>query len=158
MKSPHDLDAYLQGRSLEAEFIVLPGGTRTVTQAAGALGVDAERIVKSLLFLAGGQPVLIIASGTGRVDTSRLADYLKIGRSEIYLASREDVLRITGYEVGAVPPVGHHPSLSTLLDPAVLKFDIVYAGGGAPDHLLRISPAVILQETRAHVVALRSDT
>jgi prolyl-tRNA editing enzyme YbaK/EbsC (Cys-tRNA(Pro) deacylase) len=158
MKSPDDLEKFLQARGIEVVFIALPDGARTVTEAARALGVAAERIVKSLLFMVDGKPVLVIASGTGRVDTSRLADHFKVRRSEIRLADSEDVLRVTGYEVGAVPPVGHDCTLHTLIDPAVLRFDPVYAGGGAHDHLLQISPAVILQENQAHVVELQSAT
>jgi prolyl-tRNA editing enzyme YbaK/EbsC (Cys-tRNA(Pro) deacylase) len=156
MKSQRSLAEYLKEHAIEAEFVLLPGDTRTVVQAAAALETAPERIVKSLLFLAGEDPVLVIASGPGRIETARLAAYFGIPESDIRLAGNADVLRITGYEIGSVPPVGHDPGLCTLIDPAVLEFDEVYAGGGAHNRLLRLSPRAILMENHAHVIELQS--
>jgi len=156
MKSPQDLADYLQSRSIEAEIIALPGDTRTVDQAAAALGVPADRIVKSLLFLAAGQPVLAVACGLERIDTRRLAGNLGISKRNISLAGSEQVRSLTGYEVGSVPPVGHAPEIRVLVDPAVLEFETVYAGGGAPDRMLRLSPQAILLESGAQVADLQA--
>ena len=155
MKSTQDLADYLQSHSIEAEIIALTGDTRTVDQAAAALGVPAGRIVKSLLFLAAGQPVLAVACGSERIDTRRLAGHLGISKRSISLASSEQVQALTGYAVGSVPPVGHVPEIHILVDQAVLAFETVYAGGGAPDHLLRLSPQAILQESGARVADLQ---
>jgi len=155
MKSPQDLADYLQARSIAAEMIALPGDTRTVDQAAAALGVPAGRIVKSLLFLAEGQPVLAIACGSERIDTRRLARHLGVEQGSISLASSKQVQTLTGYAVGSVPPVGHAPEIRILVDPAVLGFETVYAGGGAPDRLLRLPPQAILQERGAQVADLQ---
>ncbi|MFN2146763.1 MAG: YbaK/EbsC family protein [Anaerolineales bacterium] len=156
MKTTDSLADYMHGHRIEAEFLLLPSGTRTVAQAAAALEVAPEQIVKSLLFYVKSSPVLVIASGTGRVDTARLAAYFGLTSREVRLATAEEVLQITGFEIGSVPPIGHDPGLHTLLDPAVLAYDAVYAGGGAPDHLVRISPEIIVQDRRAQVVDLQS--
>jgi len=156
MKSQRSLEEYLKEHAIEAEFVDLPSDTRTVVQAAAALDTAPERIVKSLLFLAGEEPVLVIACGPGRIETARLAVYFGIPEGEIRLAGDADVLRLTGYEIGSVPPVGHDPGLCTLIDPAVLEFDEVIAGGGAHNRLLRLSPHVILVENQAHVIELQS--
>jgi prolyl-tRNA editing enzyme YbaK/EbsC (Cys-tRNA(Pro) deacylase) len=154
MKSPQELADFLVKRAIEAEFVTLPGGARTVSQAAAALNVPPEGIVKSLLFMVGEKPVLVIASGPTRVDTARLAAYFEVPENQVRLAGSDEVRRITGFDVGSVPPLGHEPGLCTLMDPAVLQFDVVYAGGGAHDQLLRLSPRVILEETEADVVEL----
>ena len=156
MRPPESLVKYLQEHRIEAEFLVLPSGTRTVEQAAAALDVAPERIVKSLLFIVQDKPVLVIASGTGRVDTTRLAAHFNSIPSEVRLADAEQVLQITGYEIGSVPPVGYDSGLYTLLDPSVLVFDEVYAGGGVHDRLLRLSPESIIQDCQARVLDLQS--
>lgn len=154
MSSSQKLTDFLAERAVEAEFVLLPSGASTVAQAAAALNVSPERIVKSLLFMVGEKPVLVIASGPSRVDTTRLAAYFEAPVVQVRLARPDEVRRITGFDVGSVPPLGHDPELCILIDPAVLQFDVVYAGGGAVDQLLRLSPGVILAETGADVVAL----
>jgi prolyl-tRNA editing enzyme YbaK/EbsC (Cys-tRNA(Pro) deacylase) len=121
------------------------------------MGTTVDRIVKSLLFLvdrADGslQPVLVIATGTSRVDYKLVAAYLGVSRKRVKLADAASVQTFTGYPVGAVPPFGHLSPLQTLIDRRVLAQPEVYAGGGAADALLRIAPAEILRAARAATV------
>jgi prolyl-tRNA editing enzyme YbaK/EbsC (Cys-tRNA(Pro) deacylase) len=144
-----DLEAFIANQSLQAEVISLPVRTLTVKDAARAVGTVPERIIKSLLFLVDDQPVLAIASGTGRVDRRPIAAYFGVGRKRVKLADPDTVLAITGYTVGAVPPFGHHQSIQTLIDHRVLELPQIFAGGGAEDALLRVDPQEILQVTNA---------
>jgi prolyl-tRNA editing enzyme YbaK/EbsC (Cys-tRNA(Pro) deacylase) len=148
------LDAYLQARAVPGEILYLGVPTPTVETAAQAVGTDPDSIVKSILFLVDGRPVLAITCGTDRVETRALAARFGVGRKKVKLASTDIVLRETGYEVGAMPPFGHRQPLQTLLDHRVLEKEIVFAGGGADNALLRISPKTILQTAQAEVVEL----
>lgn len=149
-----DLARFLQTHALEAEVLHLSTPTPTVEHAAAALGTTAQHIVKTLLFLVDGRPVLAIAAGTARVDPRRLAAHFGVARKRVRLADAEAVRSLTGYPVGALPPFGHRQPLHTLLDPGVLDLAPAYAGGGAPDTMLRVEPADILRLTGAQVVAL----
>lgn len=151
-----DLEAFIARRSIQAEVISLPVRTLTVPEAARAVGTVPERIVKSLLFLVDERPVLAIAGGTARVDRRPIAAHFGVGRKRVKLADAATVQTITGYAVGAVPPFGHHEPLQTLIDPRVLKMPQIYAGGGAEDTLLRISPEEILRVTNAVELDLHS--
>jgi prolyl-tRNA editing enzyme YbaK/EbsC (Cys-tRNA(Pro) deacylase) len=119
-----------------------------------------ERIVKSLLFLtqatAAGESapsaVVVVANGTNRVDYRRVADWVGVSRRRLRLAGAAEVLALTGYPVGAVPPLGFPRPLRTLVDARVLAQPEVYAGGGALDTLMRITPAEIVRVTGAEVV------
>ena len=153
--NPSDLQVYIDQHGLRAQLIVLPVPTPTVEAAAAAVGARAEQIVKSLLFWIESEPIMVVASGPSHVDRRSLATYFKVGRKKVKLVGAEDVMEISGYPVGAVPPFGHHKKLTTLMDVGVLQDGEVYAGGGAEDHLMRVSPEEILQVTGATVLDLQ---
>ncbi|HEY70369.1 MAG TPA: YbaK/EbsC family protein [Anaerolineae bacterium] len=149
MLNTDDLRTFLTTHDIVAEIISLPVHTLTVIDAAKAVDTSPDRIVKSLLFLVQDQPVLAIASGTGRVDRRQIAAHYGVGRKRVKLADATTVEKVTGYAVGAVPPFGHIQPLATLIDPGVLQMPEIYAGGGAVDALLRISPLEIMRLTNA---------
>jgi prolyl-tRNA editing enzyme YbaK/EbsC (Cys-tRNA(Pro) deacylase) len=149
MLNTDDLKQYLTRHDIAAEIISLPVHTLTVMNAAKAMDTSPDRIVKSLLFIIQNEPVLAIASGTGRVDRRQIASHYGVGRKRVKLADAATVEAVTGYAVGAVPPFGHIQPLPTLIDPRVLQMPEVYAGGGAVDALLRISPLEIMRLTNA---------
>ncbi|HJW90482.1 MAG TPA: YbaK/EbsC family protein [Anaerolineales bacterium] len=153
---PADLQAFMQSRDIPGEILYLDTPTPTVESAALAVGVLPDQIVKSILFLVDGKPVLAIACGPDRVETRALAARYAVGRKRVKLADAETVLELTGFQVGAMPPFGHRVPLPTLVDQRVLERPEVYAGGGSDQSLLRLSPLAILQITRAEVLDLLS--
>jgi len=156
MNTPADLERFLQKHHIAGKVLILPQPTPTVETAAQAVGVPPERIVKSLLFLVNGQPVLAVACGPARVERRAIAAHFGVGRKRVKLADAATVLRLTGYPVGAVPPFGFPQPIPTLIDPAVLEHPEVYAGGGAENALLRITPQVIQHVTRGEVIPLQT--
>jgi prolyl-tRNA editing enzyme YbaK/EbsC (Cys-tRNA(Pro) deacylase) len=151
---PGHLERFLRASQIPGE-IVFPGvPTPTVEAAAAAVGCEADDIVKSLLFLVDGAPVLVITCGVGHVDGRALAARFGVGRKKVKLADAATVLRESGYAVGAIPPFGHQTRFPTFLDRRVLDRPVVYAGGGADDALLRISPQVLLTVTQAELLEL----
>jgi prolyl-tRNA editing enzyme YbaK/EbsC (Cys-tRNA(Pro) deacylase) len=122
--------------------------------AAQAVGTRPERIVKSILFLIDGHPVLAITCGTLPIERRAIAGRYGVGRKRVKLAAPQAVLEVSGYEVGAMPPFGHRQPLPTLLDRRVLDLPEVYAGGGAENALLRLDPGDLLRATRAKVIDL----
>jgi prolyl-tRNA editing enzyme YbaK/EbsC (Cys-tRNA(Pro) deacylase) len=153
LSSDH-LQAYLQQHSITAEVLHLSVPTPTVELAAKAVGCQPEHIVKSILFLVKGEPVLTITCGARRVERRALASLYSVGRKRVKLARAETVLEMSGYEVGSMPPFGHKQQLTTLIDPTVLAKEEVYAGGGAENALLRISPQDIKHYSQAEVLDL----
>lgn len=160
-RSPADLERFVADQGIRAR-IVAPGvPTPTVADAAAALGVAPEAILKSLVFLVDGAPHLVVAAGTDRLRYPLLADALVTSRRKIRLAEPEEALAITGFPVGAMPPFGHRTPLPTLVDAAgVARGRVVYGGGGARDALLELSTDDLLAVTGATYVALtaREDT
>ncbi len=149
-----DLQRYIDEMEIEAQIVHLASDTPTVEEAARVVGCRPDQIGKSLLFLADGQPYLVVANGVTRVGYKALADHLQTSRRRLKLAKPDTVLDITGYPVGTVPPFGHRRALPTIVEERVLRQEVIYAGGGAINALVRLSPQILLEVSQAEVVPL----
>lgn len=152
--TPTDLQNFIDTHNLKGDLLLLDVPTPTVETAAQAVGAHPDQIVKSVLFLIEGNPILAVAYGLAHIDRRAIANRYGVGRKRVKLADAETVLRFTGYPAGAVPPFGHPNPLNTLLDPGILKYDQVYVGGGSGNALVRIHPREILRITNAEQVPL----
>jgi prolyl-tRNA editing enzyme YbaK/EbsC (Cys-tRNA(Pro) deacylase) len=150
----HELREYMQSHNVLGEILHLEVPTPTVETAAQAVSAKLEQIIKSILFMVDGQPVLAIACGKSTIGRRAIADLYGVGKKRVKLATPEKVLEISGYEVGAMPPFGHRMPLSTLIDRRVLDVPEAYAGGGAENALVRLNPQDILRVTGARVLDL----
>ena len=122
----------IEVRELEAD-------TSTAVSAAEALGTTVPAIVKSLLFFVGQEPVLVLAPGDRKVDRAALARILGADRAR--LAKPEEALRVTGYAVGGVPPLGHRSRLRVVMDRGIFENPVVYAAAGAGNALFAVEPS-----------------
>ena len=147
-----DLAQYIESNEIKAEIVHLPVETPTVAAAADAVNVKPEQIIKSVLFLADGSPILVVTNGLTRVHRKRLADLLGKSRRRVKMANAEQVMAITGYAVGAVPPFGHLAKIPTLLDVGVLAEAIIYGGGGENNALMRLSTVELQRAIKGDVV------
>ncbi len=164
-RTPFDLQQFLLEQEIRAELLHNIGDTPTVPAAADALGVKADQIIKTLLFLV-DQPtqseptaVVVISHGERRVDKKLLARYFGVGSKKAKLASAEVVLALLGYPAGGVPPIGHKTRLPILIDASVVaaaaRFGgTVYGGGGDDRTMLRIALAELLAHLQPIEVVL----
>ena len=151
-----DLTDYIQRHGIAAELVLLDIETPTVEAAAAAVGVVPDQIGKSILFMADGQPVLVIANGTIRVGYKSLASYLGISRRRLKLADAPQVLLTSGYPVGTVPPFGHKKKILTILEAGIMVQQELYTGGGSIQALLRIKVRELARVTAAEIVSLQA--
>lgn len=112
------------------EVVILPDSVHTAALAAEALGCEVGAIANSLLFDAGGRPVLILTSGAHRVDTAKVA--AAIGVDTLRRAKPEFVREHTGQVIGGVSPIGHPAPVPTYLDPWLRRHEVVWAAAGHP--------------------------
>ncbi len=131
------------------EVVELPADTSTAVLAARALGTSVPTIVKSLLFLADGSPVLVLLSGDQRLDARGFARQL--GVKKVRMATPEQCIALSGYAVGGVPPVGHRQPLRTFFDRYLLDHQTVYAAAGAYNAIFGITPDRLLELTGAEI-------
>ena len=132
-----------------------PEGTRTAKDAARAVGCEVGQIVKSLVFVADGKPVVALVSGADRLDTNRLAATLAAHRVE--RADGDAVRAATGYAIGGVPPFGHAQPLPVVMDRALLEHDTVWAAAGRPDAVFAVRPDELRRVSAARVADIAAD-
>ena len=82
-----DLQAFIDTHHLSAVILPMAVHTATVDDAASALGVTADMIIKSLVFMADSTPILVVNNGQARVDRKKLADYLGMSRKRVKFAT-----------------------------------------------------------------------
>src|SRR2546421_5462194 len=131
------VQAALSAAGIAARIEEFSSSTRTAQEAADAVGTSVGQIVKSLVFLAGGAPVLALVSGANRLDPARLGALTGL---EIGKADANAVRRATGYSIGGVPPTGFPPPIPTFVDRALPPYDVVRAAAGTPPHLFPTTP------------------
>ena len=125
------VQAALERGGSRAEVIELASTARSAQDAASALGVQLGAIVKSLVFIVNGAPVMALIAGDRRCDTKALPGAL--GMNGLVLrADAEQVREATGFAIGGVAPVGHPRPLATVIDHSLGRFDVVYAAAGHP--------------------------
>ncbi|MFM8350718.1 MAG: YbaK/EbsC family protein [Actinomycetales bacterium] len=135
----------LQLRGATGQVRRLDDSARTAQQAAEALGIEVGQIASSLVFLADGHPILVMASGGHRVDTNKLS--LILDGADISKANADEVREATGFAIGGVAPVGHPEPLRTIVDIALAQYDVVWAAGGHPHYVFPTSYGELLRIT-----------
>ena len=133
------------GEGQPSQVILLDDAVHTAAAAAEALCVQVGQIANSLIFDAGGEPLLVLTSGAHRVDTAKVAAGL--GLAKLKRATPEFVREHTGQPIGGVAPVGHPKPVRTLVDTALQAYDSIWAAGGVPRAVFPISYAELLRVT-----------
>ncbi|MBE3551973.1 MAG: YbaK/EbsC family protein [Kyrpidia tusciae] len=134
------------------QVVEVEASTRTAADAAQALGVTTAQIAKSIVFLAGEEPILVIAAGDHRVDPEKLAAIM--GRP-VKLADPATVLDLTGFEIGGVPPLGHRLPLRTIIDEDLFHHEMIYAAAGSPRAIFACHPGSLVNWTDALVAKVK---
>src|SRR5919112_4964225 len=122
---------------LQVDVKTLDQPTRTVAEAAGAVGCADAQIAKTLVFVADGDPVLVVASGAHRVDPDALCEIFDV--AEVRQANPDEVRVATGYPVGGVSPLGCQ-GLPVVFDEHLLRFDHIFVAGGDGNTLFDVEP------------------
>ena len=137
---------------LVIEVVRFPAGTRTAEDAARAVGCRVGQIVKSLVFVVDGDPVVALVSGADRLDPARLAAAMQA--THVRRAEGDEVREATGFSIGGVPPLGHPKPLRTLVDEDLLGYEVVWAAAGTPHAVFPIEPKELARLAGGRVVRL----
>ena len=144
----------LKEQGFEPEVVELERTARSAAEAADALGVRVEQIVKSLVFRGreSGRPVLVLAGGANRVDEARISVLLS---ETVEMADAAYVREKTGFAIGGVPPVGHAEEPVTFVDEDLVREEEVWAAAGHTHVVFGLDPAELVRLTGGRVVAVR---
>ena len=129
--------AFAAERGVSIEIRRFSASTRTANDAAREIGVDVGRIVKSLVFLAGDRPVVVLCCGDRRVSEERLRE--AIGSDGVRRTTADEAKRFTGYAIGGVPPFAYETACETMIDEDMSRFETVWAAAGLPDAVFEIA-------------------
>src|SRR4051812_11678504 len=146
--------AFFAEKAPDIAVIESPLSSATVTLAAQAYGVEPARIAKTLSLRIGERVVLIVASGTARIDNKK-AKALLGGKPKMLGA--DEVADITGHEVGGVCPFGLKTPLPVYCDVSLQAFDEVVPAAGSTHSAARIAPARMAELTSAEWVGVCGD-
>lgn len=122
------------------------------TEAAGALGLDPDRVLKTLLADVDGELVVAIVPVSGMLDLGALA--ATVGGRKAMMADSGLAERRTGYIVGGISPIGQKNRHRTVLDETAQLFDTVFVSGGRRGLDLELSPADLVVATSAEFAAI----
>ena len=142
--------AFLRESGAEARLEEFATGTPTAEAAAEAAGCALEQIVKTLVLLCDGRPVVALVPGDRRGDPAKVARAAGAARARV--ARPEEVVAATGFEPGAVAPFPLPRVERVLVEPALLSHPVVWVGAGSPRHLAMLAPAELVRLTRAEPV------
>lgn len=129
--------AYLESHGLADGLVQFEQSTKTAQMAADAMECELGQIVKSLVFVVDGTPVLALVAGDRRGDTKAIAAL--VGGSEAHFADAETVRAATGYAIGGVSPFDLPAELLVYVDDSLTRFEIVYPAGGTPSSMVRMT-------------------
>jgi prolyl-tRNA editing enzyme YbaK/EbsC (Cys-tRNA(Pro) deacylase) len=139
--------AYLREAGAEARIEELDAGTATAEDAAKAAGCTLEQIVKSIVVLCDGTPVLALVPGDRRVALDKVAD--AAGAGEARVARAAEVQEATGFAPGAVAPFPLPNVQLVVIDQSLFSRDTVWVGAGSPMHIAALNPGDLARLARA---------
>jgi Cys-tRNA(Pro) deacylase len=142
---------------LRIEVVEFDQTTRTAADAASAIGCEVAQIVKSLVFLVAGKPVLALMAGNNRLDTRKLAAQFEVSRKKVKRADADLVKSATGFSIGGVPPLGHIAELPIYMDEDLSQFKVVWAAAGTSNAVFAIEPHALEIATQAILANLKLD-
>ena len=139
--------AVLRERGIDARLEEFVEATHTAREAARAVGCEPAQIVKSLVFVCDGLPILALLPGDRRADPNKVAAAAGAGYARA--ASADEVIAATGFEPGAVAPFPTPHVRQVLLDRQLLQHELVWAGAWSPRHVVGLAPVDIARVTHA---------
>ena len=134
----------------DLEIILFDTSTHTSELAAQTLGVTVGQIAKTLVFLADGNPILLVTCGDKKVNSKLLAK--EVGCKKIRFADSQIVQEMTGFLPGGVSPVGLLNALPVYVDQSLYEYDVVYAAAGTANSALPVSPERLQAITAARII------
>ncbi|GAT72893.1 YbaK/EbsC family protein [Microbacterium hydrocarbonoxydans] len=143
---------HLAEAGIDTEIRVLPDSARTAVEAAAAIGCPVAAIANSLVFLADGDPVLVMTSGGHRASLDTLAR--SIGAAEVVMAPASVVREATGQAIGGVAPAGHPAPLRTYIDEALEEHEVIWAAAGHPHTVMPLTFAGLRALTDGEVISV----
>ena len=133
---------YLETKGFASHIILPEHSSATVAEAAEALGCEPGMIAKTLSFLQGETPVLILAEGLARIDNKK---YKSRFGCKAKMIPGDQVEALIGHDIGGVCPFGINEGVTVYLDESLKQHDTVYPAAGSDHSAVRLTIAELEQ-------------
>jgi Cys-tRNA(Pro)/Cys-tRNA(Cys) deacylase len=134
------------------EYDYDPNAPRIGMQAAEALGIAPDRLLKTLMAKAGNATVCVLVPSDKEVSLKRLAS--AAGAKEAAMLPPAEAERVTGYHVGGISPLGQRKRSAAFIERAALAHSTVLVNGGRRGLQIEIAPADLVRAVDAKAADL----
>lgn len=138
---------HLKKYRLDNEIMEFSISSATVSEAAIAVGCKEQEIAKTLSFVIGEKPILIVVAGDCKIDNGK---YKAQFATKAKMIPFDDVERLIGHAVGGVCPFGINDGVEVYLDASLKRFEYVYPACGSSNSAIKLSIAK-LEETSGYL-------
>lgn len=149
------VSSFLRDAGADARIEEFSEGTPTAADAAAAVGCGLDQIVKSLVLVCDGRPVVALVPGDRRGDIAKVAR--AAGTASARVAKAEEVEQATGFAPGAVAPFPLPGVATVLMERTLLRHPLVWAGAGSPKHMVGLAPLELARLARARPLDVVKD-
>lgn len=149
------VSSFLRDAGADARIEEFSEGTPTAADAAAAVGCGLDQIVKSLVLVCDGRPVVALVPGDRRGDIAKVAR--AAGTASARVAKAEEVEQATGFAPGAVAPFPLPGVTTVLMERTLLRHPLVWAGAGSPKHMVGLAPLELARLARARPLDVVKD-
>ena len=153
-KSAEKVQNVLNEFGIQLNVIELSDSTRTAQEAANTIGCTVSQIAKSLIFKGktSQKPILIIASGTNRVNEKTVKEHIG---EKLSKADADFVLENTGFAIGGIPPIGHKNPITIFIDEDLMQYDEIWAAAGTPNSVFKLTPKNLVELTKGCIICVK---
>ena len=127
---------YLKEFGFEDRIMEFPISSKTVKEAAIAIGCREEEIGKTLSFLVGDKPILIVVAGTSKIDNHKYKEEFSVKAKMVPV---EMLSEIIGHEAGGVCPFGINDGVEVYLDKSLKRLENVYPACGSSNSGVKLT-------------------
>ena len=128
--------AHFKTLGIEGRILEFDQSSATVELAAKAVGVEPARIARTLSFMVGEVPTLVVFAGDARVDNKRFKTQL---HTKAKMLSHDDAARLVGHAVGGVCPFAVNEGVAVYLDVSLRRFETVFPAAGSSNSAIELT-------------------
>lgn len=127
---------YFKPLHMEDHILEFDVSSATVELAAEALHCEGKRIAKTMSFLVGEQPILIVTAGDTKIDNAK---YRHFFGAKAKMIPKEEVEAIIGHAIGGVCPFAVNDNVKIYLDESLRRFETVFPAAGSPNSAIELT-------------------
>ncbi|MGN0538779.1 MAG: YbaK/EbsC family protein [Candidatus Fimenecus sp.] len=127
---------YFKQFGMEEKVLEFSVSSATVELAAQALGCECARIAKTLSFMVGEQPVLILMAGDVKVDNPK---YKAVFHTKAKMMTPDQLEEYVGHQIGGVCPFAIKDGVEVYLDESLKRFNTVFPACGSSNSAIELT-------------------